>query len=124
MRPPSVSLYAKALDADQITSAGFGAVERAIGALEEILRRLDFGLGKIRNSDAYRQPQRITLADVERMCLDLVAQPLGERDGAHFTRLGDGNDEFVATIARNGVDATGRTSQEERDLDQHLIASE
>ena len=40
----------------QITSAGLGAVECAVRAIQEILSSLDFRLGEIGDANAHREP--------------------------------------------------------------------
>src|SRR6478609_1590317 len=87
----------------QITSAGLGAVECAVGAVEEVFRRLDAGFREIGDADAHGEAKRLTLSNVERVRLDLVAQPLGKGDRARLTRLRNGNDELIAAISRDRV---------------------
>src|SRR5437868_8107866 len=86
------------LNADQIPPARLCPVQCPIGAVEQIFRRLDFRLGEIGDADAHGELERFTLADVEGMRLDPVAQSLSERDRAGFAGFGNGDDELVATV--------------------------
>src|SRR5438477_3394706 len=93
------------LNADQIPPARLCPVQCPIGAVEQIFRRLDFRLGEIGDADAHGELERFTLADVEGMRLDPVAQSLSERDRAGFAGFGNGDDELVATVTGYRIDA-------------------
>src|SRR6202158_2732914 len=96
------------LGTHQITSAGLGAVECAVRAIEQVFGCLDSRDGEIGDSDADCEAQRLALADVERVRLDLVAQSLGERNRAGFARLGNRDHKLVTAVTRNRVDAARR----------------
>src|SRR3954468_15240953 len=103
------------LGTHQITSAGFRAIERAISALEKVFGCLDPGLGKICDSDADGEAQRLAFADIEGVGLNLVAQALSEGDRSSFAGLRHRDDELIATVARNCIDAPSRAGKQQCD---------
>src|ERR1700687_344745 len=109
------------LGTHQITPASLRAVECPVGTIEKVFRGLDSRDRKIGDPDANREAQRLALADVERVRLDLVAQPLRKRDGAGLARLGYRDHKLVATVTSDRVDTARRARKQERDFDQYLV---
>src|SRR3954468_8949667 len=107
-----------------VASTGLRAVQRFVGADEQVLGGVDTSAWKGGKADAHRQMDRLFHAHVECLRLDPLTYALGEHRRTVGLRLQKNADEFLAAVARDDVDFAHRLLEQCAKLSQHAVAGE